>query len=318
MALDQAIAERIKKVRATLPEAVLVRELGPREGFQVEKRLVSTEEKVQFINALSETGLRHIEVTSFVHPKWVPTLADAEEVLERIERRPGVTYAVLILNEKGIDRAISSGRVDRVSTTIFASEAMNRRNNNRTIAESLREVERILRKAEAAKIRVEGGISTAFGCPIQGDVPVEQVLELAQQWIGWGVKEILLGDTTGEANPVQVRSLLSLLFEKFPDTTFIPHLHDTRGMGLASALAALEAGATVLDGSVGGLGGCPYAPGAAGNLVTEDLVGMLHEMGIETGIELEQLIECAKIAEALVGRKLPGRLKEMGPVKHCP
>jgi len=314
--LERDLLERIEEVRGRLPRSVLIREVGPREGFQIEKRFVPTEEKVRFINALAETGLRYIEVTSFVNPRWVPTLADAEEVLEQIERKPRVTYGVLILNEKGIDRAIRSGRVERVSTTIFTSEAMNRRNNNRSIAESLQEAERILKKADGARIRVEGGISTAFGCPVEGDIPVGKVLELARFWVKHGVEEILLGDTTGEANPVQVKSLLSLLFEKFPDTTFIPHLHDTRGMGLASALAALEAGATILDGSVGGLGGCPYAPGAAGNLVTEDLVGMLHEMGIETGIDLPKLIACARMAEELVGRKLPGKLKEIGPVKH--
>ncbi len=314
--LERDLLKRIEKVKGGLPRSVLIRELGPREGFQIEKRFVPTEEKVRFINALAETGLRYIEVTSFVNPRWVPTLADAEEVLERIERKPHVTYCVLILNERGIDRAIASGRVERVSTTIFTSEAMNRRNSNRSIAESLQEAERILKKADGARIRVEGGISTAFGCPIEGDIPVGKVIELARFWVEHGVREILLGDTTGEANPVQVRGLLSLLFEKFPDITFIPHLHDTRGMGLASALGALEAGATILDGSVGGLGGCPYAPGAAGNLVTEDLVGMLHEMGIETGVDLPKLVACAKLAEELVGRKLPGKLKEIGPVKH--
>lgn len=314
--LDRYLLEQIEKVRGVLPRSVLIRELGPREGFQVEKQFVPTEDKIRFINALSETGLRYIEVTSFVNPKWVPTLADAEEVLEKIERKPSVTYCVLILNEKGIERAIASGRVERVSTTVFTSEAMNKRNNNRSIAESLKEAERILKKADEAKIRVEGGISTAFGCPIEGDISIKKVVELARFWVEHGVYEILLGDTTGEANPVQVRSLLSLLFDKFPGVTIIPHLHDTRGMGLASALAALEAGATILDGSVGGLGGCPYAPGAAGNLVTEDLVGMLHEMEIGTGIDLLKLIACAKMAEELVGRKLPGKLKEIGPVKH--
>lgn len=294
-----------------VPERVTVTEVGPRDGLQNEAAFVPTETKVELLRRLGETGLSRIEAVSFVHPKAIPQMADAAQVMAHLQRRPGVTYIALVPNEKGAARALEA-RADEVAVVVSASETHNRRNVNRTIAESLEEVRQVAARAREAGLPWSGYVSVAFGCPYEGDVELERVLALSARMVELGASSISLGDTTGMGHPRQVAQMVQRFRERFGETRLRLHFHDTRGAGLANVLAALEEGATEFDASVGGLGGCPYAPGAAGNVATEDLVHLLHEMGVETGVDLDRLLGVARFAEEVVGRPLPGKVKQAG------
>lgn len=297
-------------VNYDFPDFVFIRELGPREGFQIQKNFIETSKKVELINSLNLTGLKYIEVTSFVNPKLVPSLADADEVLNLIDRHEGIVYACLVLNVKGVQRAVEKG-VKYLNTTIFASQELNKRNNNRTIEESFKEAEEMIKICNDNGIVLEGGVSAAFGCPIQKHVDISEVIKIVRFWDSYGVKNIMLADTTGEAVPGQIYKYINILREKFPSVNFIIHLHDTRGIGLVNLFVSISQGIRYVDCSIGGLGGCPFAPNASGNIPTEDTVYMLHTLGINTDIDLEKLIECAILAENIVNQKLPGKIKDL-------
>ncbi len=298
-----------------LPEKVRIREVGPRDGFQNEPEIIATEEKVGLIDCLSQTGLRRMEVTSFVRADVIPQLSDAEEVLRSIERSPDVSYSVLVPNERGLDRALAGDfAFDEVNLFLSASETHNRKNVNRSIEESLAGLERVVARAREAGLRCEGVISVSFGCPYEGDVPLERVFSIARRLAEAGCEEIAFGDTTGMANPVQVRGFFARARDELPGAELTAHFHNTRGQGLANVLAALESGVDSFESSFGELGGCPVPRGATGNIATEDLVSMLHEMGVETGIDLERLLGCARRAQEVLGRPLSGHLLTAGPV----
>ena len=295
-----------------VPKRVTITEVGPRDGLQNEARSIPLDRKIALIDALSSTGLTRIEAASFVHPKAIPQMANAAQVMAEIERRAGVTYIGLVPNEVGARNGIEA-RVDEIAIVVSASESHNRANVNRSIAESLAEIRAVAALCREANILWSGYVSTAFGCPYEGTVDPARVLELAATLRDADAEAIALGDTIGIANPRQVHEMVSTFFRELPDTPLRLHFHDTRGMALANVVSAMEAGATQFDGSVGGLGGCPYAPGASGNVATEDLVAMLQAMGIETGIRLDALLEAAWLAEEIVGRPLDGRVKRAMP-----
>lgn len=294
-----------------LPKWVSVREVGPRDGFQNEHEWIATDDKIAIIDELSESGLGVIECTSFTHPRWIPQLRDAEEVAARIVRRPGTAYSALIPNLVGARRAVAA-RMDRMALTISASEMHNQKNFNMSIGDSIRAFHQIMELSHESGVMFEGAVAMAFGCPMEGDISVDQVARVVREYVGAGVPQVQLADTTGMANPAQVQRVLAELRERFPDTRFALHLHDTRGMGLANDLAGLQMGVREFDTSLGGMGGCPFAPGATGNIDTEDLVHMLHEMGIETGVDLDRLIAAARHLQAIVGHELPGAVMKAG------
>jgi len=289
-----------------LPSAVRIREVGPRDGFQNEPETIATDRKVELIDALARTGLRRLEVTSFVRADVIPQLADAAEVLARIDIPDDVAVSVLIPNERGLDAALQQrDRIDEINVFLSASETHNRNNVNRSVAESLDGVERVLVRAREAGLRCEAVISTSFGCPYEGDVPRERVLDLATRLRDAGAQEIGFGDTTGMANPRQVGEFFAAARPALGDELELTaHFHNTRGQGLANVLAALHAGVESFESSFGELGGCPVPAGATGNIATEDLVSMLGEMAIETGIDLDALLACARRAQELLGRPL--------------
>jgi hydroxymethylglutaryl-CoA lyase len=298
-----------------LPGSVRVREVGPRDGFQNEPEVIPTGEKVRLIGMLADSGLRRIELTSFVRPDVIPQLADATEVLAAVEPRDGVAYSVLIPNRKGLDNALSTrDRFQEANFFLSASETHNRKNVNRSIAESLSDLEGTVAAARDAGLRCEGVISVSFGCPYEGEVPAERVVEIAEKLAGFGCEEVAFGDTTGMANPRQVREFFAAARERLGGTELTAHFHNTRGHGLANVLSALEEGIDSFESSFGELGGCPVPPGATGNISTEDLVSMLHEMGIETGVDLERLIEASAEAQRVLGRPLGAHLLTAGPV----
>lgn len=282
-------------IQATLPRAVRVVEVGPRDGLQNEKALVPTERKIQFIHLLAEAGLPVVEATSFVSPRAIPQLGDAGEVMDGLSRLPTTMYPVLVPNLKGMERALAAGVRD-IAVFTAASESFTRHNINATIAESLANFRPVLAQAQQAGISVRGYISTVFGCPYEGAVDPRQVLRVAHELLAMGVSEISLGDTIGVATPNQVVDVLGLLINdgQIPIGQLAVHFHDTRGTALANVLMALQMGITIIDSSAGGLGGCPYAPGAAGNLATEDLLYMLHGMGISTGVDLEKVVAATR------------------------
>lgn len=298
-----------------LPESVRIREVGPRDGFQNEPETIPTEEKVRLIDMLSGCGLRRLEVTSFVRPDVIPQLSDAEQVLAAVQRREGVAFSVLIPNERGLERALGMReRFDEVSVFVSASESHNRANVNRPIEDSLAGLERTLATAGEAGLRREGVISVSFGCPYEGEVPLERVLEIAERLAAAGCEEVGFGDTTGMANPRQVGEFFAAARERLAGTELTAHFHNTRGQGLANVLAALEQGVTSFESSFGELGGCPVPPGATGNVATEDVVSMLHEMGIETGVDLERLVAASAAAQEALGRPLGSHVLTAGPV----
>jgi len=296
-----------------LPDSVTIVEVGPRDGLQNEAILVPTEQKIELIHRLCQAGLGRIEITSFVHPKAIPQLQDSEEIIRRIERKPGIIYSALVPNERGLERALSAG-VEEIALFVSASETHNQKNVKMSISDSLRGFRTIAQRALANGIRMRGYVVTGFGCPYQGRVPPEKVEFIVEEYKNLGVHEIALGDTTGMANPVQVSRMVDRIRPRLGKTSLALHFHDTRGTALANILAALQEGVTVFDGSVGGLGGCPYAPGASGNVATEDLVNMLQEMGVETGVDLPKLIDCARFASEMIRKDLPSHLIHAGKV----
>ncbi len=298
-----------------LPASVWVKEVGPRDGLQAEEAIISTEDKLRLINCLADAGLRHIETSSFVHPEAIPPLADAADVFAGLERRPGVTYSAIVPNEKGAERAVEAG-ADEIQVFLAATESYNQSNVKMSVEDSLEQSARIAEIVRGAETPFVAVLSVAFGCPYEGSVAQERVLELSGKLIELGAKEITYGDTTGMAFPTQVSELTEAYQERYPEIPLRLHFHNTRGMGLANVLAALEAGVTRIDASVGGLGGSPYAAGATGNISTEDLVHMLHEMGIETGVDLEALIGCARLLEGLLEHELPGQVMKAGICGH--
>jgi hydroxymethylglutaryl-CoA lyase len=300
-----------------MPSRVRIREVGPRDGFQNEPEVIATDDKVRLVEKLAATGLRRLEVTSFVRADVVPQLADAGEVLERARIPEEVSVSVLIPNQRGLEAALAHrDRIDEVNVFLSASESHNRHNVNRSVAESVTGAEAVFAEAGAAGLRCEGVISTSFGCPYEGDVDPGRVLEIASTLAAAGAAEIGFGDTTGMANPVQVRSFFERACAELPGVELTAHFHNTRGQGLANVLAALDAGCESFESSFGELGGCPFPPGATGNIATEDLVSMLHEMGIETGIDLEKLLLAAREAQQVLGRPLGSHTLLAGPVDH--
>ena len=281
-------------------------EVGPRDGLQNESRMVPTDDKVKLIDALSETGLRAIEITSFVNPKWIPQLADGGEVSRRIVRKPGLVYSALVPNRQGLDRAIASG-MKEVAVFMSASETHNKKNINKTIAQTLAAFRDTVPPALAAGLRVRAYVSTVYGCPYEGAVDPAKAVELARALKALGCYQISLGDTIGVANPRQVRDVLSRVLAEIPQPEVAVHFHDTRGTALANILVSVEMGITTVDAALGGLGGCPYAPGASGNVATEDVVYMLEGMGVRTGVDLDRLVDCARLASTLVGHEVPSK-----------
>jgi len=299
--------------------AVKIREVGPRDGFQNEPELIATDDKVRLIEMLAATGVRRLEVTSFVRADVIPQLADADEVLERARIPAEVSVSVLVPNERGLDAALAHrDRIDEVNVFLSASESHNRHNVNRSVEESLVGLEKVLGRARAEGLRCEGVISTSFGCPYEGDVDPARVFEIGGRLAAAGAVEVGFGDTTGMANPAQVREFFGRAAAALPGVELTAHFHNTRGQGLANVLAALDAGCASFESSFGELGGCPVPAGATGNIATEDLVSMLHEMGIETGIDLEALLAAAREAQGVLGRPLGSHTIVAGPVDHRP
>jgi len=292
---------------------ITVYEVGPRDGLQNEAREVATERKLALVTALADAGLSRIEATSFVSPRWIPQLADAAEVVARLPRRPGLGYVVLVPNAKGLDRLLEAlaraPERPRVDAAVFmsASETHNQKNIAKSIAETWPVFEEVLSRALGEGLAVRGYVSTALGCPYEGRVAPERVVEIAARLLDLGCHQVSLGDTIGVGTPNQVRDLAARMLSRARPEQVALHLHDTRGTALANVLAGIEAGITTFDSSIGGLGGCPYAPGASGNLATEDLVYMLHGMGHETGIDFEKLVAAGVLAQDVVGRTLPGK-----------
>jgi len=295
---------------------VYVNDVAVRDGFQIEKAFVPTATKVELVNQLSRTGLHKIEVTSFVSPKAVPALADAADVLEAIDRVPGVTYVALVPNVRGVQNAAAAPRKpDEVNGVVSASETHNRANINRSHEESLAELPMMVKVAHDAGMKITMSLSTTFGCPFEGHVHEDVVFEFVERFRELGFDGISLADTTGMANPRQVRELTAKVLERFPppdDTYYTLHFHNTRGMGLANVVAGLEAGVRSFDGSVAGLGGCPFAPGATGNICTEDMVNMLEDMGHDTRVDLARLLAVARRIPVVVGHETPGQVMKAG------
>ncbi len=298
-----------------LPASVKVKEAGPRDGLQAEAAILSTGDKLHLIDCLADAGLREIETSSFVHPEAIPPLADAGEVFAGLERRPNVVYSAIVPNEKGAQRAVEAG-ADEIQVFLAATEGYNQNNVKMSVEESLEQSARIAEIVRGAGTPFVAVLSVAFGCPYEGPVERERVLEVSGRLIELGAGEITFGDTTGMAYPTQVRELSEAYRQRYPEVPLRLHFHNTRGMGLANVLAGLEAGIDRIDASVGGLGGSPYAAGATGNISTEDLVHMLHEMGVETGIDLEALIGCAQLLEELLEHELPGQVMKAGICGH--
>jgi hydroxymethylglutaryl-CoA lyase len=291
-----------------LPTSVILTEVGPRDGLQNEARILALDAKVELINRLSRSGLTRIEAASFVSPKAIPQMADAAEVMAGIDRVPGVTYIGLVPNERGARDAIDA-KVDEVSVVVSASESHNRSNVNRSVDESLAAVTGIAALCDDAGVPWTGYVSTSFGCPYEGAVAPEAVIRVATHYAAAGAYAVALGDTIGIGNPRQVHDLVTRLAAEVPGPQIRLHFHDTYGRALANTVAALDAGATQFDGSIGGLGGCPYAPGASGNVATEDMVSMLHAMGVGTGVDVEELLGITRFVNEMVGHPLDGRVQ---------
>jgi hydroxymethylglutaryl-CoA lyase len=308
-----------------IPKFVHINEEGPREGFQIEKTAISTDRKVELIDALSETGLQQIQTVSFVNPARVPGMADADEVVKRFTRKPGVRYTALWLNAQGLKRAVATQKLDiRGTISLTASEAFLHRNQQRSMERNIQEQHAMVELFQNNSVKVDrGGVMAAFGCNFQGEVPVDAVLDQVRTIMEIAsehqleIEIVSLADTMGWATPVAIQRVVGAIRNRYPDQRLALHLHNTRGMGIANAFAGLQMGIDTFDAAVAGLGGCPFAAnkGAAGNVCTEDLVFMLHEMGIETGIDLEKLIEAARLAEDIVAHPLPGNVKTGGSLQ---
>lgn len=289
-----------------LPGSVTVFEVGPRDGLQNEERFVETKDKVRLIEALALSGLKNIEITSFVSPKWIPQLADGSEVVQQLKLPADVVTSALVPNLKGLESAHAAG-VRKVAVFMSASESHSKKNINKSIDEAVTTLSEVVTSAKEQGHLVRGYLSVVFECPYEGAVAQDQVARLVERLLAMGIDELSLGDTIGAATPGQVVSLVKLLSKSVPLNKMALHFHDTRGTALANVVAGLESGVTTFDASIGGMGGCPYAPGAAGNLATEDLIYMLNGLGVKTGVDLEKLVDCGAIAQEIVGRQLPGR-----------
>ena len=294
-----------------LSGSVTVYEVSPRDGLQNEPNVLPLEAKRQLIEALIAAGLQHIEVTSFVSPRWVPQLADAVELVQSLAPVPGVSFSALCPNATGLERAKLAG-LKEIAIFLSASESHNQRNTNKTIQRSLEVFEELIPAARDLGMRVRAYISTVWGCPYEGEVEPRRALEIARELVRWGAYQVSLGDTIGVGTPLQTQSICELFLAEFAQEQLALHFHDTRGTALSNVLVGLELGIRTFDASVAGLGGCPYAPGASGNLATEDLVYLLHGMGLETGVDLPALIAAGQLAEQVVGRKLPGKVHQAG------
>jgi len=293
------------------PEQVSVYEVSLRDGLQNERASVPLRGKLRLIDALVSAGLKRIEITSFVSPKWIPQLEDADEVAAHAKPPQGVTFSALCPNARGLERAKAAG-IKEIAVFISASETHNKKNVNKTVAETLAAFEDTVGPAVAAGMRVRGYVSTVWGCPYEGEVDPKRALSIAQKLLSMGVYQVSLGDTIGVGTPRQTERIVQMMLAEMPAPKLAMHMHDTRGTALANVLVGLELGVRDFDASVGGMGGCPYAPGAAGNLATEDLVYMLQGMGVKTGVDLERLWEAGKVAESVVGRALPGKVHQAG------
>lgn len=294
-----------------LPAEVSIYEVSPRDGLQNEPVQVPTPGKVRLIDALLEAGIRRTEITSFVSPKWVPQLADAENLCRILRRPEGVSFSALCPNRIGLDRALDTP-INEVAVFLSVSETHNKRNVNKTVAETLAGFRDVIQPAVSQGLRVRGYLSTLWGCPFEGEIDPRKGVAIVRQLIDMGCYEVSLGDTIGVGTPRQTQSIVKMFLAEFDATQLALHLHDTRGTALSNVLVGLELGIRTFDASVAGLGGCPYAPGAAGNLATEDLVYTLHGMGVGTGIDLDKLLEAGRVAEAIVGRELPGKVHKAG------
>jgi hydroxymethylglutaryl-CoA lyase len=288
------------------PTNVTIKEVGPRDGLQNEQTYLSVEDKINWINQLSYTGLQHIEITSFVNPKWIPALADSLEVAKGIERIPGVTYTALVPNRYGLERAFE-GNMDEVAVFMSSSDTHNQKNINKSIGDTFPVLKEVVQDALLAGKNARGYVSTVFGCPYEGQVSVKNVIRVADHLFEMGIRELSLGDTIGVTNPKQVQTVLEHLLKRFPIEKLALHFHDTHGTALANILAALDMGITTFDSSTGGLGGCPYAPGASGNVATEDVLYMLNNMGIHTGVNLEKQLGTGLFIQEKIGRTLSSR-----------
>ena len=294
-----------------LPQKVTIVEVGTRDGFQNEKRFIPTEKKIEIVNGLIRAGLKNIQVSSVVHPKAVPQLADAEEVMTKIDRRPDVSYRLLVPNLKGVQRALPL-KPDKIDLMMSVTESHNRSNANRSIDETLKEFETLVPMILGKGIAVSGGMACGFGCPFEGKVSLRQIERVADRYVAMGIKDVGLADTVGFASPKQVYDTVAYLLDKYPDVQWLLHLHNHRDLALANILAAMQAGITQFDSAIGGLGGCPYAPNAAGNVATEDLVNMLDEMGIACGVNLDALLEAAEVVRETIPHPLNSALLKAG------
>lgn len=298
-----------------LPKKAVICEVAPRDGFQAEDAWIPTETKIAIIRQLAQTGLTSMEVTSFVHPKAIPQLRDAEEVVRAVQDETNLAFRALVPNVKGAERAISSG-ITKLKLMLSATDSHSLSNANATVKEAQDKLEPIIELAEKHDVKVGGSISVAFGCPYEGVVSVEQLRPILDRYEKMGIKEVSLADTTGMANPKQVYDMLGQLQDEFKQVTFSMHFHNTRGLAIANTVSALEQGVTHFDSSIAGLGGCPYAPGASGNVATEDLVHALHEMGVETEADLDKVIASAKEARRLIGHDGGSYMLQAGPSKN--
>lgn len=293
------------------PARVTIKEVGPRDGLQNEKVIVATADKIAWINQLSRTGITSLEITSFVNPKWIPALADAAEVSQGIERMPGITYSALVPNRQGLERALQAD-VDEAAIFMSASETHNQRNINKSINATFPILHEVVQAAHSAGKSVRGYVSTVFGCPYEGPISIDEVIRVSETLFEMGIGELSLGDTIGIANPKQVEDVLEMLLKRFDAEKLALHFHDTRGTALANILVSMNMGITTFDASAGGLGGCPYAPGASGNVASEDLLFMLDSMGIQTGINQEKLLSAARFIQDKIGGTLPSRNLQVG------
>jgi hydroxymethylglutaryl-CoA lyase len=303
-----------RDILAHVPDRASVYEVSARDGLQNEAALIPIEGKRRLIAALVDAGLKRIEITSFVSPKWIPQLADAEELAGALSPPPGVTYSALVPNARGLERALAAG-LREIAVFLSASETHNKMNVNKTIDETLSVFEEIVPPAREAGVAVRAYLSTVWGCPYEGAVDPARSVAISERLLALGCYQISISDTIGVGTPRQTKEIVQRFLDAMPVSRFAMHMHDTRGTALANVLVGLEMGVRDFDGSVGGVGGCPYAPGASGNLATEDLVFMLHGMGVSTGVDLDKLVAAGNVAEQVIGRTLPGKVHRAGPFR---